>query len=915
MSKEEKSKKSNQRLWLIALTVLLILVILIAAILLRKKKDADQTGSMTALLTDYLSSEEANTELDFLSSLSDEDTEKLILAVVRTLDQLQENGTLSELNRDEVLSALQTSMTNLGLGLNEQQIKTLSERLLDHYLENSSATYKSTKEISSTIQTMEDTMTTQMREDLTTISEYLSQLDTTVVNNQEQLALINSTQEENLQQIHKYVSALDKDVMTMKEQLSTFEERYAQDIAANNVSLTGLSSKIGDTQTLINTTKQQITSLLNELESSNQDRFEDTRNQLNEVEKNLSSLDKHLGEVYDSLDDTLEDFQKKMEDTMEDHQKELLSDLQETKDFLKSTMDDNIETVHSLVSSLSAMIDENFAKTQEQIRSDVAGLQAKMDSIHSQIVTTQAEITELLGILDANADLRQEEMLANITQVNASIQEVNAALAQINSDMDSAHEELKALMIKLQESEDANHAQLLSLLGSMEQDMADQAGENLNRIMDSFNSLSSFFSSETEKLQNMVTALGTDVENQLNTMNSNVDSRFSSLTNDMSSSFQSMQSKNEEHYQSLSSALTQNFSSITNNLNGSNDELKAYLEEMQNSLDGSLQSVFTSVSSGKQLLASALLTKGVTINEDATFLQIRDAILAVPQQLLIGVQQVPGEISYDYHYHTDADGNRVGEVKTNDRQGGCYTVPVYHTHGDSCYSWSHEHTSNCKSHPIWVDWVSEPYWGLAYDCGNQPANVRGSLICTLPTSSDGKPIYYQLGCGLSDGQITGAHIIYNQGSTATAAAVYEAAPEAEIRAESVIKESLYPPRYPGTVPEQPVDESEGPAETITEEASASETAKETDSEAEEAKTSTAESESSAEGSDTEEADAEPEETTESADTLGHADRIQTVSSEAADIDTAPADTSEELSSESVPETIEPQDETISSPAA
>lgn len=819
MTKDEKYKKPDRRLWLIALIVLLVLVILAAVLLVRKRNNSDQTGSTTALLTDYLSSEEANTELDFLSSLSEEDTEKLILAVVRTLDLLQENGTLSELNRDEVLSALQTSMTNLGLGLNEQQIKTLSERLLDHYLENSSTTYKSTKEISSTIQNMETAMTTQMREDLTTISEYLSQLDTTVVNNQEQLALINSTQEENLLQIHKYVSALDKDVLTVKEQLSTFEERYAEDIAANNVSLTGLSSKIGDTQTLIDTTKQQLTALLNELESSNQDRFEDTQNQLNEVEKNLSSLDKHLGEVYDSLNDTLEDFQKQMEDTMDDHQQELLSDLQEAKDFLKSTMDANMDTVHSLVSGLSAMIDENFAKTQEQIRSDVAGLQAKMDSIHSQIVTTQAEITELLGILDANADLRQEEMLANITQVNASIQEVNAALAQINSDMDSTHEELKALMVKLQESEDANHTQLLSILGTMEQDMTDQAGENLNRIIESFNSLSSFFSSETEKLQNMVTSLGADVENQLNAVNSNVDSRFSSLTDDMSSSFQSMQSRSEEHYQSLSSALTQNFSSITNNLNGSNDELKAYLEEMKNSLDGSLQSVFTSVSSGKQLLASALLTKGVTINEDATFLQIRDAILAVPQQLLIGVQQVPGKISYDYHYHTDADGNRVGEVKTNDRQGGCYTVPVYHTHGDSCYSWSHEHTSSCKSHPIWVDWVSDPYWGLAYDCGDQPANVRGSLTCTLPSSSDGKPIYYQLGCGLSDGQITGAHIIYNQGSTAAATAVYEAAPETEFRVDSVISESPYPPRYTGTVPEVSAEDSEKSDEAVAEESS------------------------------------------------------------------------------------------------
>ncbi len=33
-----------------------------------------------------------------------------------------------------------------------------------------------------------------------------------------------------------------------------------------------------------------------------------------------------------------------------------------------------------------------------------------------------------------------------------------------------------------------------------------------------------------------------------------------------------------------------------------------------------------------------------------------------PQKLVIGVQEVPGEISYDYHYHTDAEGTHVGEV-------------------------------------------------------------------------------------------------------------------------------------------------------------------------------------------------------------------------------------------------------------
>lgn len=114
----------------------------------------------------------------------------------------------------------------------------------------------------------------------------------------------------------------------------------------------------------------------------------------------------------------------------------------------------------------------------------------------------------------------------------------------------------------------------------------------------------------------------------------------------------------------------------------------------------------------------------------------------------------------------DADGTQVGEMATNEKEGGCYTKAVYHTHGNSCYKWIHEHNSACKSHPVWVDWVLgvEPYWGRVYECW-EPPNKCGDLICKLPTSEDGKPIHYELGCGLSDGQIIGAHIVYQKGET------------------------------------------------------------------------------------------------------------------------------------------------------
>lgn len=410
MSKEEKIYK-DKRLWAAAAIAVLILVLIIAALIIRNNKRTAQEKDIASLLSGYLTSEEANTELNFLSGLSEEDAEKIIMAMVRTLNGFSENGDLSSMNKDEMLAAIQAALTNLGLDLNEQQIRLLSERLLEHYLENASETYKSTKEINNTIQTMEDTMSNQMSENLTSISEYLTRLDETVLNNQSQLELISQTQTENLHQVYQYVSELDQDVIDVKNQLNSFEERYAADVAANNVSFSNISSKLEETKKLIDSTKSQVITVLDELEASNQNRYQDTSNKIAEVKNSVSSLDSHLTDVYNDLDKTISDFEKNMEDTMSENHQTMLSELTSAKDFLKSAMDENMSSINTLASNLSSMIEENFDETQEMIRSDVEDLQAKMDSIHTQIVTTQTEITALLNEAVLSVKTKKIEIL------------------------------------------------------------------------------------------------------------------------------------------------------------------------------------------------------------------------------------------------------------------------------------------------------------------------------------------------------------------------------------------------------------------------------------------------------------------------------------------------------------------------
>ena len=249
----------------------------------------------------------------------------------------------------------------------------------------------------------------------------------------------------------------------------------------------------------------------------------------------------------------------------------------------------------------------------------------------------------------------------------------------------------------------------------------------------------------------------------MNGLNENVDgvgknveslfTRIGELDNGMQTNLTTLQQTFAKQFGDLNVSAGQN-----------TEELKSYLEELNNGLKQDMNQVFTSVSNGKKKLASALLTKGVSTNEDATFAQLAEAILNIDQKLVIGVEEIPGTIRYQYHYHVDASGNQPHTEKS-DTAGGCYTGTHGHVHSveDGCYKEEsyHVHRDDCSGYPVWVDWAPgvEPYWGFIYTCG-EPANAtRRVLICSKQAGSTD---YYVPSCGLADGQIIGAEILYDQ---------------------------------------------------------------------------------------------------------------------------------------------------------
>lgn len=292
----------------------------------------------------------------------------------------------------------------------------------------------------------------------------------------------------------------------------------------------------------------------------------------------------------------------------------------------------------------------------------------------------------------------------------------------------------------------------------------------------------------------------------------------------MSQNMSQYNSSMVDMFSQLDTNITNQYQNLFNTVNNYDANQQEGLDNLIKVLDQKLQQVFQYVSDGKRKLASALLTKGVSIREDATFEEIYRAILAVPQQLVIGVQKIPGTISYDYHYHVNAGGSMnhsaqepirggcymapVYHVHTgNSSGGGCYTAPIIHTHTSDCYS-EGSHDSSCPSHIEFHsydcggvhDWDDDGHGCdgfTAYDCDghtylscNKGNGVVGySLNCGKSTSTIE---YYVPSCGLSDGQIIGAHIVYTQSAVSYArAAAYAAhSMEEEEVSEVLIEEAV-----------------------------------------------------------------------------------------------------------------------------
>ena len=471
-----------------------------------------------------------------------------------------------------------------------------------------------------------------------------------------------------------------------------------------------------------------------------------------------------------------------------------------------------VETIqHRLEENASGMTGK-VTDLEKTTHTKVNEIRTDMESIHTDVTKTLEEISRIMQEMDAqkkqdNTD--HKESITEINRINESVQSVNQTVSKLEDRLNTSYENLKNLVQEVRTTEEKNRElwtqeqtqlteQQKQLLKEVEESRQETirslalVESNLKNMLESdMVQITAAFGSLTAELQTRVQELSALLENRMNRVDQNLsglDKNVTGLGNNIFGLNENVNGLNEnvdgvgKNVESLFTrigeldngmqtnltTLQQTFAKQFGDLNvsaGQNtEELKSYLEELNNGLKQDMNQVFTSVSNGKKKLASALLTKGVSTNEDATFTQLAEAILNIDQKLVIGVEEIPGTIRYQYHYHVDASGNQPHTEKS-DTAGGCYTGTHGHVHSveDGCYKEEsyHVHRDDCSGYPVWVDWAPgvEPYWGFIYTCG-EPANAtRRVLICSKQAGSTD---YYVPSCGLADGQIIGAEILYDQ---------------------------------------------------------------------------------------------------------------------------------------------------------
>lgn len=333
-------------------------------------------------------------------------------------------------------------------------------------------------------------------------------------------------------------------------------------------------------------------------------------------------------------------------------------------------------------------------KTTDTVKEKVVGLGTDLRNIHTSVNSTETRIESLKELIESGNGETREKAAKEFDAIGKDIENIKIEYENVkkqNKDLmekldDAIRTEVKNGNEKISTDSIKRYEELLSKLTEFDKELEKRNVESVADLKSEFESLSE--------------ALGKRVDEKIDDFNSESKARGEALGEKLENYNSESRARGEalgeklDNYNSESKArgdkiderITNVNSDINNNINANINGIKGYIDEKTAGISNKLDQVFQRVSNGKKLLASALLTKGVKIKEDATFMEFARAIEKIPTQVVVDSGDTAASIEYDYHYHKDGRGQNCGDnLVATDRYGGCFTTPVYHRHSDACY--------------------------------------------------------------------------------------------------------------------------------------------------------------------------------------------------------------------------------------
>ena len=414
-------------------------------------------------------------------------------------------------------------------------------------------------------------------------------------------------------------------------------------------------------------------------------------------------------------------------------------------------------------------------KTTNTINNKVTELGGTLKEVHTLVTTTNTKIESLQKEIEKNEKSDRE-------QIEKDFELVNQELTKIQTAYENARKENKELIEKLQkEVRDGNKK------------IIDGATENHTALLTELQKLGKSLDEKNTKtitnFQADITKLSESVNKQFETMNTSVNTQFKTTNSNVNEKINNVNTNVNNKFDTMNESVTNQFNTMNSSVDTGIAGLKEYIDTTAGSINKSLEQVFQRVSDGKKLLASTLLTKGITIKEDATFLEFSEAILKIPTTITI--EGMKGEIVYEKHYHRDGNGTQCNEKYVPEsRKGGCYTQEYIHYHDESCYKYTyfyeymtaesthrHEWVRDDNSTPIYrytCDHCKYEYYSpdgqhrescstlkQAHDRNGADIEKRTikKVICGMKSK---QRLGYSCSCGYLHGQILKAHIDYSK---------------------------------------------------------------------------------------------------------------------------------------------------------